>query len=75
MNSEAHIEMDDLLDARQVKRILNISLPWIYKAADQGLIPCVRIPCPGKGKIKPRSIVRFRKEDIFNFLEEHYQRT
>ena len=72
---ETHTETDkDLLDARQVKRILKISLPLVYRMAERGQIPCVRWKCPGEGEKKPRTMVRFKQEDVFNFIENHYQR-
>ena len=64
--------IEPLLDAKEVKKLLRCSLPWIYKAADRGLIPCVRIPCPGAGRQKERNMVRFKKEDVFHFIEKHY---
>ncbi len=64
---------EPLLDAHEVKRLLKCSLPWVYKAADQGLIPCVRIPCRGVGTEKPRTMVRFKRQDIFSFIEVHYR--
>ena len=70
-----NIEINEpLLNANEVRRLLKCSLPWIYKAADQGLIPCVRIPCPGEGKQK-RTMVRFKKEDVFNFIDKYYSAT
>jgi len=41
--------IEPLLDAKSVKKLLRVSLPWVYKAVNQGLIPCIRIPCPGEG--------------------------
>jgi len=67
--------VEPLLDAHQVKHLLRCSLPWVYKAADQGLIPSVKIPCPGEGKKKRRTMVRFKRNDIFEFIEKHYQIT
>ena len=61
-----------LLDAKEVKRLLKCSLPWVYKAAAQGLLPCVRIPCPGKGARKPKTMLRFKREDILAFIEQYY---
>jgi len=66
--------IEPLLNAQEVRRLLRCSLPWIYKAADRGLIPCVRIPCPGEGNQRERTMVRFKKEDVFNFIQNHYQR-
>ena len=67
--------IEPLLDAKEVKKLLRCSLPWIYKAADQGLIPCVRIPCPGEGTEKQRTMVRFKKNDILSFINRHYSTT
>ena len=67
--------VEPLVDAHEVKHLLRCSLPWVYKAADQGLIPSVKIPCPGEGKKKPRTMVRFKQNDIFEFIEKHYQIT
>jgi len=39
----------ELLDAKEVKRILKCSLPLVYKMAERGQIPCVRWQCPGNG--------------------------
>ncbi len=64
---------EPLLDAKEVKRILRCSLPLIYKMADRGQIPCVRIPCPGIGKEKPKSLLRFKKIDVISFIEKHYK--
>ena len=69
---DKHQNIDPLLDAKEVKRLLKCSLPWVYKAADQGLLPCVRIPCPGKGNKKPKTMVRFKREDVLDFIEKFY---
>lgn len=63
----------ELLDAKQVRKILNCSLPLIYKMAEQGRLPCVRWECPGQGKEKPRTVVRFKLEDVICFIDKHYQ--
>jgi hypothetical protein len=66
--------IEPLLDAKEVKKLLRVSLPLIYKMADRGQLPCVRWGCPGEGREKPRTVVRFRQQDIFNFIQNHYQR-
>jgi predicted DNA-binding transcriptional regulator AlpA len=63
---------EPLLDAKEVKRLLRCSLPLIYKMAERGQIPCVRIPCPGKGELK-KSVLRFKKVDVIRFIDKHYQ--
>ena len=72
MGTEAIKDIEALLDAKEVKRLLKCSLPWVYKAAAQGLLPCVRIPCPGKGARKPKTMLRFKREDILAFIEQYY---
>jgi len=62
-----------LLTAKDVSRILRCSLPLIYKMADRGQLPCVRWPCPGEGEEKPRTMVRFRKSDVINFVQKHLE--
>ena len=72
MGTEAIKDIEALLDAKEVKRLLKCSLPWVYKAAAQGLLPCVRIPCSGKGARKPKTMLRFKREDILAFIEQYY---
>ena len=63
--------MEPLLKAEQVMQLIGCSLAWVYKAAGNGTLPCVRIPCPGSGKMK-KDMVRFKIEDIREFIEKHY---
>ena len=64
--------IDTLMDAKDVKRMLKVSLPLVYKWAEAGRLPCVRWECPGKGTKKPRTVVRFKPQDIYDFIERHY---
>lgn len=68
-------DIECLLDAKQVKKLLRCSLPLIYRMAERGQIPCIKWKCPGEGKKKPRSMIRFKKKDVFEFIEKHYQTT
>jgi Helix-turn-helix domain len=63
--------LESLLDAKEVKRLLRCSLALVYNLADRGQIPCIRIPCPGSGK--PKSLLRFKRIDVIQFIERHYQ--
>jgi hypothetical protein len=65
--------MTELIDAKDVRRMLKVSLPLVYKLADQNRLPCVRIPCPGEGRTKPRTLVRFKLQDVVDFIEKHYR--
>jgi excisionase family DNA binding protein len=62
----------ELLDAKEVRRILKISLPFVYKLAERGQLPCVRIPCMGDGE-RARTVVRFKLSDVQAFIEQHYR--
>ena len=64
----------ELLTPTEVKKILKCSLPWIYKAASTGVLPCVRIPCPEVEEKRKKDMVRFKQEDIFAFIEKHYRK-
>lgn len=66
--------METLLNPKEVKRLLKCSLPLVYKMADRGQLPCVRWECPGEGDKKPRTMVRFKMDDILQFIESHYGR-
>ena len=62
----------ELLDAKDVSKIFRCSLPLVYKMADRGQLPCVRWECPGNGK-KRRETLRFKKDDVLEFVESHYR--
>lgn len=70
----SEMESHQLLDAKEVKRLLKCSLPLVYKLAQRKQIPCIRIPCPGEGSQKPKSLVRFKRNDVLMFIEKHYQK-
>jgi len=61
----------ELLNAKQVAKMLNCSIPLIYKMADKGQLPCVRWDCWGCGTEKERKTVRFKQEDVMDFIEKH----
>jgi hypothetical protein len=64
--------LEPLLDAKQVTRLLRCSLPLVYKLAERGQLACVRWQCPGQGKRKPRTMVRFKQADVIEFIEKGY---
>ena len=66
---------ETLLDARDVSRLLKCSVPLIYKMVGRGQISSIKWKCPGVGTKKPRTMVRFRKDDIFDFIERNYRAT
>jgi len=64
-------QMEELLDAKDVRKILKCSLSLVYQMAEREQIPCVRWEAPGKGRKK--TMVRFKLEDIQGFIERNYQ--
>jgi excisionase family DNA binding protein len=64
--------VEPLLTAKEVKTLLKCSLPLVYKLADRGQLSCVRWDCPGEGK-REKSVVRFKKSDVLEFVEKHYK--
>jgi excisionase family DNA binding protein len=67
--------VEQLLTAKDLAKLLKCSLPLIYKMVERSQIPCIRWKCPGKGKRKPRTMVRFRPSDVMDFIEKHYTTT
>ena len=65
--------MQGLLKAADVARRLNIARSSVYKLAELGKIPTVdfEIQVGDPERSKRRSCVRFRLEDVENFIQEH----
>ncbi|MBW1788514.1 MAG: helix-turn-helix domain-containing protein [Deltaproteobacteria bacterium] len=72
-HTKDQLEPTHLLTAKQVQRILNVSLPLVYRLAERGQLRCVRWDCPGEGTSKPRTSVRFKKSDVIDFIEQNYR--
>jgi predicted DNA-binding transcriptional regulator AlpA len=62
-----------LIKAPEVAKIGNVSRVLVYKWAERGQLPHVRIECPGDGKIKKNWVVRFRRDDVQKFFEDRYR--
>jgi predicted DNA-binding transcriptional regulator AlpA len=58
-----------LLKPKQVARMLSMSVPWVYKAAKRGVLPCVEMPSLEDNGKEP---VRFKREDIIEFVKKHH---
>jgi hypothetical protein len=65
----------ELLTSKEVQKILKCSLPWIYKAAEEGILPCVRWQGLGEEGRRKKSMVRFEVEAIRGFIEQHRQKS
>jgi len=57
--------MEPLLTADDVARILNVKVSTVYDGVYRGLIPAVRI-----WKGRRRTLIRFRRSDIEEFIRE-----
>ena len=66
--------VDDLIKVKKTALMLDVSAPLVYKMAERGQLPCVRWKCPGKGTEKPREMLRFKRSDIVEFIEQHYKK-
>ncbi len=55
--------MEPLLDAQDVKKLLNVALATVYKMAERGQLPCVKWVIDASGK-RPKSVIRFKKEEL-----------
>lgn len=64
-------DIELLLSAKDVARILRCSVPLVYRMAERGQIACVRWAMQGEGK--PKLMLRFRREDVLGFIEGHYR--
>ena len=62
--------MNPLLNPKDVAKLLKLSVPFVYKAAETGRLPAIRIPYEGKtGKVK--YITRFEPDEIARFMQDH----
>lgn len=66
-------DITPLLTARDVKTLLRVSLPLVYKLADRGQLACVRWSCPGKNGGREKTMLRFKKADVLAFIEKNYK--
>ena len=57
---------EPLLKPAQVAKLLNVSIPFVYKLAAAGQLPCIKF-----GADDSRKAVRFEYEDLLNFIKDH----
>jgi hypothetical protein len=63
--------MEELITPKDVQKVFRCSLPYVYKLASVGRLRHVRIPAvedPGK---KRKNVIRFRKQDVIDFIDEN----
>lgn len=56
---------EKLLTARDIAEELNLKIATVYAAAADGRLPCVRL---WEGRRRP--LIRFRREDIEQLIED-----
>lgn len=64
--------IEPLLTAKDVEKILKVSLATVYNLAARQQLPAVAWNSPGCGKRSSR-VVRFKKADIIAFIQSNYQ--
>jgi len=64
-------QVSDLLKADDVRKILNVSLPYVFKLVERQKLPCVRYP--GLGENNKKNLLRFKREVILKFIERCYE--
>ena len=57
--------LEPLLTAEDVSRLLNLKVPTIYDAVAKGRLPAVRL-----WRGTRRSVIRFRRQDIEKLIRE-----
>lgn len=53
--------MEEFLSPKELARVLKVSVPTIYKWAEKGILPNVKI----------ENTLRFSRGEIWHFLQEH----
>jgi len=59
-------ELPEILSPKQVKDLLKVSLPTVYRMAEKRVLPCIRW---GTGT---KQTLRFKQSDVFDFIEQNY---
>jgi len=54
-----------------MKGLLRCSLPYAHKLAEKYKLSCLRFPCLGEKQRK--TLLRFKKKDIPDFIEVNYR--
>jgi len=63
---------NQLLKPAEAARFLAVSQSFTYKLADQGRIPCVKIPMECENG-KQKHMLRFKYCDLLAFTDRYYQ--
>jgi hypothetical protein len=67
---------DEILKPSEAAKLGRWSVPFSYKLAAAGRIPCIRIDATSPENPNPKkkqSLVRFKKSDVIAFIEENYK--
>ena len=64
--------MEKLLKPREVAEKLSMSASYVYKLADNRILPCIRFSIPSNGKRKKQTL-RFYQRDVEKFKKDHYK--
>jgi excisionase family DNA binding protein len=61
-----------LLKPTEVQNVLKCSLPYVYRLAESGRLKHVRIPSIEPHGTRRKNVIRFRKDDVLEFIETNY---
>jgi excisionase family DNA binding protein len=59
-----NVNQSEILNFKQVKKLLGVSTSFLYKCTSQGKIPCYR---PTKGKLF------FKKDEVLKWINNDFQ--
>ena len=59
-----NVNQSEILNFKQVKKLLGVSTSFLYKCTSQGKIPCYR---PTKGKLY------FKKDEVLKWINNDFQ--
>ncbi|MFC1862914.1 helix-turn-helix domain-containing protein [Thermodesulfobacteriota bacterium] len=63
--------MEPLLNATQIAKLLSVSKPLVYTMVKRRQLPCVIWPSFNADGEKKGSVIRFEKEVVLRFIEDH----
>ncbi len=61
----------ELMTPKELARTLRCSLAFAYKLADSGVLSCIRLPCNGSEGKRHKTLVRFLRSDVIEFVRSH----
>jgi hypothetical protein len=64
-------DIEELVTPKDVQKVFRCSLPYVYKLAETKRLRCVRIPSVEPAGRKRKNVIRFRKQDVMDFIDDN----